>query len=45
MQKIISIKLLPSEAADEAAVKKYIAQVGSGQTSAISGYHYSQAIY
>jgi uncharacterized FAD-dependent dehydrogenase len=38
MQKIISIKLLPSEAADERAVKKYIAASGSVKDSAISGY-------
>ncbi|MEI9911957.1 MAG: FAD-binding protein [Bacteroidota bacterium] len=38
MQKIISIKLLPSEAADEATVKSYLAKSEAVNTTAISGY-------
>jgi uncharacterized protein len=38
MQKIISIKLLPSEAADEATVKNYLAKSAAVNTTAISGY-------
>jgi uncharacterized protein len=38
MQKIISIKLLPREAADEASVKKYIAANEAIGIQAISGY-------
>ncbi len=38
MQKIISIKLLPSEAADELSVKKYIARTEAIKSIAISGY-------
>lgn len=38
MQKIISIKLLPSEAADERAVKKYIAASASTKDSEVAGY-------
>jgi uncharacterized protein len=39
MQKNISLRLLPSEAADEATVKKYIARAESQKTAAVSGYH------
>lgn len=39
MQKIISIKLLPSEAADEQSVKNYIAQAEALKSSNISGYN------
>jgi uncharacterized FAD-dependent dehydrogenase len=39
MQKIISIKLLPSEAADEQSVKKYIALAETVNHSAITGYN------
>jgi uncharacterized protein len=39
MQKIISIKLLPAEAADELSVKKHIAFAESVSCSAISGYN------
>jgi uncharacterized protein len=38
MQKIISIKLLPSEAADEATVKNYLAKSEAVNITAISGY-------
>jgi uncharacterized FAD-dependent dehydrogenase len=38
MQKIISIKLLPSEAADEIAIKRYIAHSEAVKTAAISGF-------
>ena len=38
MQKIISIKLLPSEAADEIAIRKYIAHSEAVKTTAISGF-------
>ena len=38
MQKTISLKLLPSEAADPTLVKKYIAQAVSQKVSAVSGY-------
>ncbi|OSZ76985.1 FAD-binding protein [Chitinophagaceae bacterium IBVUCB2] len=39
MQKNISLKLLPSEAVDEAIVKEYIAQAEAIQTVAVTGYH------
>jgi uncharacterized FAD-dependent dehydrogenase len=39
MQKIISIKLLPSEAANEPLVKKYISGFTSCKTEAVSGYN------
>jgi len=39
MQQKISLKLLPSEAVDESAVKKLLANNIGQQTSAISGYH------
>jgi uncharacterized FAD-dependent dehydrogenase len=38
MQKIISIKLLPSEAADEQSVKNYIARAEAVNEAGISGY-------
>jgi uncharacterized FAD-dependent dehydrogenase len=38
MQKIISLKLLPSEAADEAVVKNYIAKTEGVKRSEVSGY-------
>ncbi|MCW3119550.1 MAG: FAD-binding protein [Chitinophagaceae bacterium] len=38
MQKTISLKLLPSEAADEGQVKKYIAQSETVDMSAVTGY-------
>ncbi len=38
MQKIISLKLLPSEAANEATVRNYIASAEAVKPSAISGY-------
>src|SRR5882757_8541268 len=38
MQKIISIKLLPSEAADEIAIKKYIAHSEAVKSTAVSGF-------
>jgi len=38
MQKTISLKLLPSEAASQTVVKKYIAQAEAVKLSAISGY-------
>ncbi|MEO7394506.1 MAG: FAD-dependent monooxygenase, partial [Chitinophagaceae bacterium] len=38
MQKIISIKLLPSEAANETTVKKYIAQAETVNLTAVSGF-------
>jgi uncharacterized FAD-dependent dehydrogenase len=38
MQKTISLKLLPSEAANENLVKKYIAQAEAAKLSAVSGY-------
>ncbi|MES1215032.1 MAG: FAD-dependent protein [Bacteroidota bacterium] len=38
MQKTISLKLLPSEAADELQVKKYIAQAEAVSFSAVTGY-------
>jgi len=38
MQKIITLKLLPSEASDESLVKKYIASAESVNASSISGY-------
>lgn len=39
MQQKISLKLLPSEAVDESAVKRLIANNTGQQTSAVSGYH------
>ncbi|PZR24162.1 MAG: FAD-binding protein [Citrobacter freundii] len=39
MQKVISLKLLPSEAASETSVKKYIASTEGVKTSAITGYN------
>lgn len=39
MQKIISLKLLPSEAADDAIIKNYIAQACSEKKSAVSGFN------
>jgi uncharacterized protein len=39
MQKIISLKLLPSEAADELSVKNYIARAEAINSTAISGYN------
>jgi uncharacterized FAD-dependent dehydrogenase len=39
MQKQVSLKLLPSEAADDLAVKRKIANTTGSKTSAISGYH------
>jgi uncharacterized protein len=38
MQKTISLKLLPSEVANENLVKKYIAQAEAAKLSAVSGY-------
>ena len=38
MQKIISIKLLPSEAADEQSVKNYIGRAEAVNEEHISGY-------
>ena len=45
MQKIISLKLLPSEAANETLVKKYIAQAEAVKVSAVSGFTYTKALY
>ena len=39
MQKIISLKLLPSEAANESVVQQYIANADALKVSAVSGYH------
>lgn len=39
MQKIISLKLLPSEAANETVVQQYIANAVALKVSAVSGYH------
>jgi len=39
MQKIISLKLLPSEAADESVIKKYIAATAAVKSASISGYN------
>jgi uncharacterized protein len=39
MQKIISLKLLPSEAADEQSVKQYIAKTEAVKESAVTGYN------
>ncbi len=39
MQKTLSLKLLPSEAADEQIVKQYIAQTIGKKISSITGYH------
>lgn len=38
MQKIISLKLLPSEAADETVIKKYIASSEQVEVSTVSGF-------
>lgn len=42
MQQKISLKLLPSEAADESIVKKYVAASAGKKLSAITGYHISK---
>lgn len=39
MIKDISLKLLPSEAADEVIIKRYIARIEAVQATAISGFH------
>ena len=39
MQKIISLRLLPSEAASDSIVKKYLAQALAVRLSSITGYH------
>lgn len=39
MQKDISLKLLPSEAADEVIIKRYIARIEAVEATAISGFH------
>lgn len=39
MQQKISLKLLPSEAADDAIIKKMIAESAGQRTSSVSGYH------
>lgn len=39
MQQKISLKLLPSEAADESVVKRYIASSAGKKVSSIQGYH------
>ena len=39
MQQKISLKLLPSEAADDAIVKKYIASATGKKLSAVTGFH------
>jgi hypothetical protein len=39
MQQKISLKLLPSEAADEAAIKKYIANSSGKKAAEIKGFH------
>ena len=39
MQKIISLRLLPSEAANETLVQQYIANAVALKVSAVSGYH------
>jgi uncharacterized protein len=39
MQKMLSLKLLPSEAIDESAIKKYIAAAEAVKTASISGYN------
>ena len=45
MQKIISLKLLPSEAANEQAVKQYIADSeGIDPTADVSGYTYPKKL-
>src|SRR5574338_1134182 len=38
MQKIISLKLLPSEAADDAIIKNHIAQTTATKKSSVSGF-------
>ena len=39
MQQKISLNLLPSEAADDAAIRKYIAAASGKKISAVTGYH------
>lgn len=39
MQKLITLKLLPSEAADDSSVKKYIASAEAIKPAAVSGYN------
>ena len=39
MQKLIALKLLPSEAADEQLIKKYIAGAESVRMDSVSGFH------
>jgi uncharacterized FAD-dependent dehydrogenase len=39
MQKTLTLKLLPSEAMDEAIIKKYIAQTAGIKETAVSGYN------
>ena len=39
MQQKISLKLLPSEAADDSAIRRAIANNASKKTSVVSGYH------
>ncbi len=39
MQKIITLKLLPAEAADDETVKKYIARAEAVKPAAVTGYH------
>ena len=39
MQKIISLRLLPSEAASDSIVKKYLAQALAVRLSSITGYN------
>src|SRR5689334_11016863 len=39
MQKILSLKLLPSEAADKSAIKKYIAAAEAVKSASVSGYN------
>src|SRR5215207_7673297 len=39
MQKIISIRLLPSEAASELLIKEYIAKTEAVETTSVTGFH------
>ncbi len=39
MQQILSLKLLPHEAADEAAIKRYISSSSGKKLSAVTGFH------
>ena len=39
MQKVISLKLLPSEAANDTLIKNYIAQAEAVKVSSVSGFH------